>query len=260
MICLVHLVWAPLGPEPLERFLASYSGHDAGAEHELLFVLNGFAPGTPAVPAVPGETLRLERPLLDLAAYRRAAAHTRRRRLVFVNSYGVVLCDGWLGKLDSALDGGGLVGCSGSWESALSDAPRPLRAFRRDFPRFPNPHLRTNGFGLSRELIEQLEWVEPTSKQAALRLEAGSNSLTRQVLARGLPVSVVGRDGACYEPERWPASATFRAGEQRNLLLGDNRTEQWARADLALRGKLEAMAWGTAGYDRPAPSARVKRR
>jgi len=242
LIDLVHLIWAPLGLKPLERFLASYGAHEAGAEHRLLFVLNGFEGDTP--PALPGETLRLERPLLDLAAYRRAAAHCRAERLVFVNSYAVVLADGWLGKLDSALDGGGMVGCSGSWESALSAAPRPLRAFRRAFPPFPNPHLRTNGFGLSRELAEQLDWTEPASKRAALRLEAGRGSLTRQVLARGLPVCVVGRDGACYEPERWPESATFRAGGQRNLLVGDNRTEQWRRADPVRRGQLEAMAWG----------------
>ncbi len=245
MICLVHLVWAPLGPAPLERFLASYGAHAAGADHELLFVLNGFDAGAPAPPrSFPGETLALERPLLDLAAYRRAAAHTRAKRLVFINSYGVVLDDGWLGKLDAALDGGGLVGCSGSWESARSAAPRPLRLLRRAYPAFPNPHLRTSAFGLSRDLLEQLHWPEPKSKQAALRLEAGGDSLTRQVLARGLPAVVVGRDGASYEPARWPESATFRAGGQQNLLLADNRTEQWEQADPALRRRLEQMAWG----------------
>ena len=41
MIAVVHLVWAPLGPRPLREFLRSYGAHSAGAEHELVILLNG---------------------------------------------------------------------------------------------------------------------------------------------------------------------------------------------------------------------------
>ena len=41
-VTLVHLVWAPLGPEALARFLDSYRHHPAGVEHRLLMVFNGF--------------------------------------------------------------------------------------------------------------------------------------------------------------------------------------------------------------------------
>jgi hypothetical protein len=55
----------------------------------------------------------------------------------------------------------------------------------------------------------------------------------------------VGRDGVAHPPERWPESATFRAGGQANLLVADNRTRQYDRAEGAERRALAEAAWGT---------------
>jgi hypothetical protein len=41
MIGLVYLAWVPLGSVPLREFLRSYHAHPAGAEHQLIVVLNG---------------------------------------------------------------------------------------------------------------------------------------------------------------------------------------------------------------------------
>jgi hypothetical protein len=57
---------------------------------------------------------------------------------------------------------------------------------------------------------------------------------------------VVGRDGAAYEPAEWPNSRTFRVDEQENLLVADNRTDEYASADAATRAALRRMAWGDA--------------
>ena len=44
-------------------------------------------------------------------------------------------------------------------------------------------------------------------------------SFTHQILQRGLHPVVVGRDGRAYDIDGWPASATYRAGGQQNLLV-----------------------------------------
>jgi len=126
--CLVHLVWAPLGPHPLECFLDSYRRHDAGAPHGLLVLFNGFsaeddlAPWRGLLAGVEHDELRLQRPLLDLAAYIVAAERVPAERYCFVNSHSVVLAENWLGALERALaaPGVGLVGASGSWGSVRS--------------------------------------------------------------------------------------------------------------------------------------------
>jgi hypothetical protein len=60
--------------------------------------------------------------------YFAVAAHLRRGRYCFVNSYCRPLADGWLAKLDAALarPGVGQVGASGSWASMYSWASYSL--------------------------------------------------------------------------------------------------------------------------------------
>ncbi|MDO8184061.1 hypothetical protein Q5424_02685 [Conexibacter sp. JD483] len=255
-VCLVHLVWAPLGAEPLERFLRSYSERPPGLGHRLVVVLNGFADGPlPAAVAeplaqLPHEALRPARAIQDLAAYRLAAGHVSwADSICFVNSHAQPLADGWLALLHERLqdDGVGIVGATGSHESTFSAAPRPLKPLRAlQYPPFPNPHLRTNSFMLRRADMLALDWRIGRSKSAAHQLESGKRGITRQLAARGLRARVVDRDGVAHPPEQWAASRTFRSGDQERLLVADNRTRQYADAPPAERERLARMAWGEA--------------
>lgn len=258
VIGLVHLVWAPLGPEPLREFLRSYRAHPAGAEHELVVVLNGGAHADllAELRGVEHRPIVLERPVLDLPAYGLAARQLEHERLCLLNSYSTILVDGWLGLLARALDdpGVGLVGATASWESQAEwIRGRPvywpyqlagLRRARRDYPRFPNPHIRTTAFMLERPLLSEMGLEHAADKRATYLLESGPLSITRQIVERDLRPMVVGRDGRSYEPEEWPRSATYRAGEQENLLVADNRTRDWERASPRLRRRLSSDAWG----------------
>jgi hypothetical protein len=124
----VHLVWAPLGPAPLERFLDSYRRHDAGAPHGLVVLFNGFAPDADLAPwrkllsNTSYDEVRLESPMLDLAAYIAVIEQRSAARYCFLNSYSEILADGWLMKLLTAmaLPDVGIVGTTGSWASTRS--------------------------------------------------------------------------------------------------------------------------------------------
>jgi hypothetical protein len=126
--CVVHLVWAPLGVQLFARFLESYRRHQAGSPHRLVVLLNGFTPGQDIGPwrglltDIEHDELRLERPVLDLAAYREAAHGVAAERYCFLNSHCVLLADGWLASLENAIlsHNAGLVGPSGSWGSISS--------------------------------------------------------------------------------------------------------------------------------------------
>jgi hypothetical protein len=263
MIALVHLVWAPLGPEPLRAFLRSYRAHTPGVAHELVVLLNGAAPAGAAREALLAELaevehrlLALERPLQDLAAYGEAARRLEHERLCFLNSYSVVLADGWLGHLARALDEPdvGIAGASGSWESQaewvrgkVGHWPYQLVTLagaRRRYSRFPNPHIRTTAFALARDTALGVGLERAHDKRAAYLLESGRASVTRQLFARGLRAVVVGRDGRLHDVADWPRSATYRSGGQRNLLVADNRTRDWELASPRLRTRLTRDAWG----------------
>ncbi len=277
MIGVVHLVWAPLGPAPLREFLCSYHAHPAGAEHELTIVLNGAGPEGPSddasrkallaeIEGTEHRLIELERPALDLAAYGQAARRLDCENLCFLNSYCVIMRDGWLGYLRRALEEPdvGMVATSASWESQAEWIRGParywpyqlvgLRRARRDYPRFPNPHLRTSAFMLARETALRMGFEHVGDKRSAYLLESGRRSITRQVQEEGLRAVVVGRDGSAYDVNEWPPSHTYRSGEQVNLLIADNRTRDWQCAPPRLRRRLSRDAFGNDGVawdDRP---------
>ncbi len=264
MIGVVHLVWAPLGPEPLRDFLRSYHAHPAGREHELVIVLNGASKvGERRRRELLGELqgtehrlLTLERPVMDLAAYGLAARELAHRRLCFLNSYSVVLADDWLVGLVRAIDTPeiGLAGATASWESQAQWIRGKARYWlyqllrlpleRRDFPRFPNPHVRTTAFIIERERLLALNLQDAHDKRATYLLESGRRSISRQMLDRGLRAVVVGRDQRVYKLTSWPASCTYRSGRQENLLVADRRTRDWEEASPRLRRRLSRDAWG----------------
>jgi hypothetical protein len=309
MIGLVHLVWAPLGPEPLREFLSSYHAHPAGVEHELTIVLNGpsrddgvgtriVGDGQPKdadevklwdagaarhagkarsagearlyrsggtserdrllaeLDGIEHRLLVLDRPVTDLAAYGLAAQALSHPRLCFLNSYSVVLADGWLAMLARGLDGSnvGLAGATASWETQarwIRGKARywpyqlaRLRRMRRDYPHFPNPHIRTTTFMIEREMVVDLKLEDAHDKRSTYLLESGRNSITRQILQRGLRTVVAGRDGNTYGIKNWAVSRTYRSGEQDNLLVADRRTRDWQRASPRLRRRLSRDAWG----------------
>ncbi len=254
--CAVYLFWGPAGIEALERFAASCRAHPAGVGHELLIVLKAVEPGgqeracRSVAATLDAKCLALSASGLDLDTYRAVAERLSDRAVCFLNTSSEILADNWLARLSASLaqPGVGLVGTTASNETLLSSAPPVLRPLlRRRHPPFPNPHVRTNGFMLERDLMLSLDWRPARDKRSTLALENGWRNLTRQVLDRGLRALVVGRDGRGYEPDRWVSSRTFRTGGQENLLIADNRTREYAEAGPARRRQLETSAWGDPG-------------
>ncbi|MBV8856067.1 MAG: hypothetical protein JOZ02_03820, partial [Acidobacteria bacterium] len=127
-ICVVHLVWKPLGVEPLRHFLASYREHPGGVPHRLVMLFNGFGgegelgPWLAELEGVEHERLLTPRPTQDIPAYFEAARRLECEYLCFINSHSVILDGEWLAKLyaHAGREGVGAVGATGSWNSHYS--------------------------------------------------------------------------------------------------------------------------------------------
>jgi hypothetical protein len=249
-LCLVHLLWGPFGPEAAARFGAAHRAVDPGAEHRFVAVYNGFdgdvGPVREALGVAADHEVHIDGRVQDLAAYRRAVEEVACGRVAFVNGWAEPLVDGWLAALAGALDveGVGIAGCTGSWESPASAAPPHLKLHRRLlFEPFPNPHVRTNAFALDTDLARSLRWDVRRRKVGAESLESGKEGLTRQVQARGLRPVVVSRRGI-VESDDWPEARVYRSGGQEELLVRDNRTRQFADAEPRRKAFLARLAWG----------------
>jgi hypothetical protein len=337
-ICVVHLVWKPLGLQPLRDFLASYQRNPGGMNHRLVVAFNGFdreqelRPYRMELEGVPHEWFMVSPPTQDIPVYFEAAKRFTSTYFCFLNSYSVLLDEEWLTKMYAQIsrEGVGIVGATGSWASHYSVArweremrsaydeiladlkgehnrrrrstknsafqlstalkekirntpmpgrtalwlyyyagvapyylltnsirfyfekPREMRRRLRifsdaDYGPFPAAHLRTNAFMISRDVFLKLRTWEMPRKEDAYRFESGKDSMTNQLLSMGLKVLVVGKDGRAYDIDEWPESETLWQGEQRNLLVADNNTRDYARRDLYTRTFLSRFAWGMKG-------------
>lgn len=181
------------------------------------------------------EIVLCDRPGLDIAAYLAVVAESVSEFLCFVNSHATSATDDWLAKLYDAasLPGVGLVGAMGSFETM--DFP--------GWPPFPNPHIRSNGFMIRRELLLSFGFKPPTTKEECYAFESGPESLTRMVQASGLSALVVGKNGIAYDIPMWPFSETFRLGSQGNLLIHDNKTREFATASGEDKHRMKMAAW-----------------
>ncbi|HEV3136440.1 MAG TPA: hypothetical protein VGZ26_01025 [Pirellulales bacterium] len=120
------------------------------------------------------------------------------------------------------------------------------------FPSFPNPHIRSNGFMMSRERFLETGFPAMSSKWDAYAFESGSDGLTARLRRQGWATVVVDRTGQGYDVDAWCQSGMFRIGTQRNLLLSDNQTRMFAGLAPGHQATVERMTWGD--YLGPAPA------
>jgi hypothetical protein len=231
--------------ERFERFKKSYSAWPSGIEHNLHVIFKGFADQArertarslfSALPHIAHQTDDFG---FDIGAYSDILNNLSEDFVCFFNSHAEIQSEYWLKKLIDNLDCSavGMVSASGSYES--------LNFIHADFPKFPNPHLRTNAFGLrlkdAREFFPQRKIRD---KLEAWRFESGAEGLTQLFWARGLACLIVGRDGCGYGPDSWPQSETYRSGLQSNLLVGDNVTRTYPLLSHADRTIVVNRTWG----------------
>ena len=88
-----------------------------------------------------------------------------------------------------------------------------------------------------------LKFSRLATKDDVYKFESGRRSMTKQILRQKLSPVVVDRNGRVYGVNDWKSSSTFWINEQENLIIADNRTADYARADQGLRQRLENLAW-----------------
>jgi hypothetical protein len=227
--------------ESIQRFVRSYRNRPAGVDHELVVIFKGFASeralaaARSAMDGIAFQEAHTGDDAFDLGAYADAIVRLDCERAAFLNTGSEPIAFNWLRKLSVALDlqGVGLVGASGSFEVGVSGGM------------FPNVHVRTNAFMMRTPLARQtLGRLTIKTKRDAHQAEHGLNSLTRQVVSRGLTALIVGANGRAYAPEWWSGSRTFRQGNQANLLVADNQTRAWDALTWPERKTVYETTWG----------------
>lgn len=264
------------GLSSAKAFFDAYRIFPAGCPHELIVISKGWLDDVEhdemvlLAKAHAARVVELPDDGFDWGAYMRLVPELTHDWVCFLNTHSRPCVNDWLNFFKTATLGSnvGAVGATASWETLAKIFPpssvnlgyvNTLKYLMRiifnavkfvpnirDFSYFPNPHLRTNAFIVSRELFIEFTATKkiPHSKRDALKLESGRAGFTEFLKTRGLKTLVTGVDGKLYQPEKWFTSGTFRVPEQPNLLVEDNQTKGYEIADKSLKRYLEMAAWG----------------
>jgi len=276
-VSVVYLIWVPYGVTLFQDFVISYKKHNSGSEHRLILLFNGVNDLNDTNPfhAVAKQfDLSYEsfykKNGLDLEAYFWLAKQFDSRYFLFLNSFSLILDNDWLLKLMKHMNSSkaGIISPSGSYQSYYStvflnnswrwDKSKSLKEnylkyklllkaifyWRFLFPPFPDQHIRTNAFLITRKLFLSLRINSLKNKFMAYQLESGYKSMTRQIIEKGYDVLVVDKNGKAYKISEWNKANIFWKGNQEDLLIGDKQTEYYRSSNDATRNKLRQLAWG----------------
>ena len=257
------------GEQSCTAFFATYDRHPAGIAHALLVVLKGWRNSSHAAPVShmakrrKASVLEFPDDGFDLGAYFRAISSVKTEWVCFLNENSRIVADDWLSKLYVAADHKdvGAAGSTASWESGYRNAVNAFRQQGRPlvrriltmiysalhYPRFPNPHIRSNAFIVRTSLFREFAGQRkiPSKKRHAHLLESGKAGLSAFICRCGYELVVVDAKGKAYRSREWRDSRTFRTDQPVSVLVEDNQTRFFASADPATRESLQDAAWGS---------------
>lgn len=227
------------------KFVSSYELNSSGLNHNLVVIFKGIEKKSlnrarEIFSNLEYQPIYLNDNSLDIGAYIEVSSLISEDIVVYLNTNSEILVPNWLKLIvrNFTKPNVGLVGCTGSFES--------LSLFSAQFPKFPNAHVRTNAFAISRNLFREItSEVNIQSKMDAWLFESGENSLTCKIRRMGLSCLIAGRNGKGYGTASWGKSGVFRSLNQGNLIIADNQTRGYASASLINKLKMTINTWKT---------------
>ena len=240
----------------VDPFIRAWKNHLPGVFHELVWLRKGRnAPDAPDEPFCDrvinigdyGQSLFAFRQALDRIQY-------DYDYICYLNSWSRPSADNWLAKLVdcAAKPFAGLCGATASCES-FSNNQQSLfgRMIRRPFfTKFPNPHIRTTGFCAKSEVLQAV-WPRRGWGHKSLEHmhEAGRWSISRRSTSWGFRNWIVGKSFSMPHDEWCWSQNFFRANNYSELIIEDNQTDAYLKADRDEKDRLEHRAWGREWYN-----------
>lgn len=237
-------------------------------DHELVFLMKGFIFKSESrkkiediLKDLPHKTVSFLDWGFDIRPYMWTMRNLNYDYFMFLNSYSDILYPNWLKMLYENITkpGIGIVGGSGAcmtakleWERKFREAKGLRKLFYWPFLQaaqiyqsdYPNYHIRTNGFMISKAVANKLFFFPFIFiKSQAYLFESGRNGLTAQIRNLGLESLVVDKTGKGIPKEGWRDSNTLFWKDQSNLMIADNQTRMFENKSEEDKKKHELLFW-----------------
>lgn len=191
----------------------------------------------------------------DFGSYKRVSEHYLNYDILFLNSHSYPNCNDWLIKLAKHKNDNNIIGTSGSFESMTDSIKlkkfykffsyffKKLR-FKRNFPSYPNPHLRTSSFFINgKSFNEFIKYKKINNKYDSWKIESGINNLTSFFKQKKFDIYVVNSDGNKFNEKDWHLSQTYNYLDQSKSIISDKHTRKYAELSKSDKLKVQYQTW-----------------
>lgn len=259
--------------ERLAKFVASYKQYTSGVDHNLWIIVKGNE-AQKAVKII--RNSEIETRILwvkdsghDLGSYTEFAKLIRPEWLFLLNANSEIMCDDWLLKFWNIAQSNKLsvIGSTASFGSYADGGssdfykiyPRNIYSYLRlirdalnrvkyssSFPKYPNPHVRTNAL-----LVKSEVWLsyfldqKIETKLDCYLLESGIDSFYNFIVNKYGDFGIVGRDMIIRYKNDWFFNGAFRTPLQDDyLLIADKHTRTYSQSsNKFFRDRLQFESW-----------------
>ena len=192
----------------------------------------------------------------DFGSFYRVSKKFSKYKIFFLTSSDYPVKKFWLRNIVKHYAANSLIGTSASYESMLSslklkkffkifDFVIKVFKFKKYFPPFPNPHIRSTGFLISaKNYIDFYKNKSCKSKFDAWKLESGKGGLTNFFISRKYMVYVVNSDGIKFAINHWHLSKTFNYAEQNKFIISDKHTRKYLNLKSKEKKIFQLLTWG----------------
>lgn len=191
----------------------------------------------------------------DIGTYQEIVKEFKYENFIMMNSSSRPLADNWILEMLKAVNvqNTGLVGTMGSYESLAVKNLHGTISNKDNFNAFPNPHVRTTGFIIKRDVFNGVtkNIKNFRNKMDAYKFESGKKNLTRKILELGLKVSIINSEFKLFEINDWERSKTFRQFNQEKLLIMDKISSSYEKMSDNLKFIKTIQTWGDSILDIP---------
>jgi hypothetical protein len=121
--------------------------------------------------------------------------------------------------------------------------PRVIWRRFTSFPKFPNPHIRTTGMVISKELFLEVCSKIPINKIDSMLMESGTASITKIATTKGInPLVVVGDE--YFSPNDERVRKNFRSADCVTPLVTDHHYREFRNGSPDFQTKMYRLTWG----------------
>ena len=176
--------------------------------------------------------------------------------IFYMNDHSYPIKNNWLKIIVSKYQKKRIIGCSGSMSSwATNSNVRHYKDsyfmyflkfiyFKLFFPKFPNPHLRSNSILFhSKDYLNFISSKVVKSRIQSYTLESGRKGFTNFFKSKNYTLLVVNSENKTFKEKEWKNSNTYAYKKQEKLLISDQTTRDYQKLNNQQKLKKQKSVW-----------------